>query len=238
MSPPTSYPVSNVIPLRFDQTRSPVQHPLLHLEVGDAVAQQPTDPVRPLEDRHAVTGAIELLRRREPRRSRPDDGNAPTGAMRRWLSAYPSFIECPVDDGLLDLLDRDGFVVDGEDARRLARGRAEAAGELGKVVGGMQLLRRGLPVIGRGRSTRECGCPAGIRGGRTRRRNPCTVILDRATPAPAAGGTPRGSHRPVQPPVACAPCAARARENRCAWPISSPAPVGRAARAGTLPASP
>ena len=37
---------------------------LLHLELRDAVAQQPADAVIPLEHRHRVTGAGELLRRR------------------------------------------------------------------------------------------------------------------------------------------------------------------------------
>jgi hypothetical protein len=96
-----------------------------------------------------VTGAVELLRRRESRRSRPDDGNAPPGAMRRRLGANPSFVERPVDDGLLDLLDRHGFIVDGENAGRFARGGTQATGELGKVVGGMQLLHGGLPVVAR-----------------------------------------------------------------------------------------
>jgi hypothetical protein len=34
---------------------------LLHLEVRDAVAQEPADPVVPLVDRDGVTGASELL---------------------------------------------------------------------------------------------------------------------------------------------------------------------------------
>ena len=39
----------------------PVEVLLLHLELGDAVAQQPADLVGPLVDRDGVTGAGELL---------------------------------------------------------------------------------------------------------------------------------------------------------------------------------
>src|SRR4051812_42469421 len=39
-----------------------VEMTLLHLELGDAVAQQPADPVRTLKDDDRVAGAGELLR--------------------------------------------------------------------------------------------------------------------------------------------------------------------------------
>ena len=40
-----------------------------------------------------------------------------------------------------------GRLVDPEHARRLARRRAQAAGELGEVVGGVQAVDRVLPVV-------------------------------------------------------------------------------------------
>ena len=39
-----------------------VDHPFLHFEVRDAVAEEPPDAVRLLEDRHAMACACELLR--------------------------------------------------------------------------------------------------------------------------------------------------------------------------------
>ncbi len=49
------------------QIEPAIEHPLLHLELGDAVAQQPADAVALLEHGHAVAGAVELRRRRRDR---------------------------------------------------------------------------------------------------------------------------------------------------------------------------
>src|SRR5581483_3246492 len=111
-----------------------VDEPLLHLEVRDAVAQQPPDPVRALEEDDVVAGARELLRARHAGRPRADDGHALSrlrgGERRRDHARLPG----AVDDRLLDRLDRDRVVVDVEDARLLARRRADAARELREVV--------------------------------------------------------------------------------------------------------
>ena len=42
------------------QLEPPIEDALLHLELGNAVAQQPADAIGLLEHRHAVAGAIEL----------------------------------------------------------------------------------------------------------------------------------------------------------------------------------
>ena len=63
------------------------------------------------------------------------------------LGDDPSLLEGPVDDGELYLLDGDGLVVDGEDARGLARGGAEHPRELGEVVGLVQAVYGLLPVL-------------------------------------------------------------------------------------------
>ena len=57
-----------------------VDEPLLHLEVGDAVAQQPADPVGALEERDRVPGARELLRAGHAGGPRADDGDLLAGA--------------------------------------------------------------------------------------------------------------------------------------------------------------
>ena len=59
----------------------------------------------------------------------------------------PALLPRPVDDLDLDLLDRHRVGVDAEHARRLARRRAQPAGELGEVVGGVELVDRLLPVV-------------------------------------------------------------------------------------------
>ncbi|GAA3238323.1 hypothetical protein GCM10020256_58550 [Streptomyces thermocoprophilus] len=63
------------------------------------------------------------------------------------LRGDPAGLPRLVDDGHLDVLDGDRRLVDAEDARRLAGCRAEAAGELGEVVGGVQPLVGGAPVL-------------------------------------------------------------------------------------------
>ena len=50
--------------------QAPVDPVLLHLEIRNAVAQQSADAVGFLKHRHRVPGARQLLRRRQPRRTR------------------------------------------------------------------------------------------------------------------------------------------------------------------------
>src|SRR6185312_14857732 len=111
----------------------PIEQPLFELEGRDAVAQQAPDPIGALEDGHEVAGAVELIRRSEPGRPGPDDGDALAGAPCRRTRHDPAFVERAVDDRDLDRLDRDRIVADPEDARALARRRAEPPGELGEI---------------------------------------------------------------------------------------------------------
>ena len=60
-----------------------VDEALLHLEIGDAVAEQAADAVGFFEDRHPVAGAAELLRGGQARGSGADHGDAFAGAVRR-----------------------------------------------------------------------------------------------------------------------------------------------------------
>ena len=81
----------------------------------------------------------------------------------------PALLEAARDDRQLDLLDRDRVVVDVEHAGRLAGRRADQPGELGEVVGGVQ-VDRAPRASGRcrpGRSSRGSCCRAGSPPGRT-----------------------------------------------------------------------
>ena len=120
---------------------------LLHLELGDAVAQQAADPVGALEHDDVVTGARELLGGGETGRSGADHRDPLARLDRRELGHDPPFVPRPIDDLDLDLLDRDRVGVDAEHARRLARRRAQAPGELGEVVRGVQPVDRVAPVV-------------------------------------------------------------------------------------------
>src|SRR4051794_23412545 len=116
-----------------------VDEVLLHFEIRDAVAEKAADTVALLKDGDGVSGAGELLGGGEAGRAGADDGDSFMGADRGRLGMDVPLVERAVGDGLLDELDRDRRLVDAEDAGRFARRRADAAGELREVVGGVEL---------------------------------------------------------------------------------------------------
>jgi hypothetical protein len=126
---------------------APVDVALLHLELGDAVAQQTTGLVVTFEHDHAVPRPGQLLRGRHAGRPGADDRDPVAGARGRRGRHDPALLERPLDDGDLDLLDRHRVVGDPQDARPLTGRRAQLAGELREVVGGVQPLDGGLPVV-------------------------------------------------------------------------------------------
>ncbi len=69
------------------------------------------------------------------------------GLARRRQRRDPALLPALVDDEVLDRLDADRIVVDVERARRLAGRRADAAGELGKVVRRVQHVERRAPLL-------------------------------------------------------------------------------------------
>ena len=119
---------------------------LFHLEVRNAVTQQTADPVVLLEQGNAVSRARELLGAGHARRAgayhRDRLACAPGGHLRR----DPPFAPAAIDDFAFDRLDRHRLVDDVQRAGGLARGRADAAGELREVVGRMQHFQRILPI--------------------------------------------------------------------------------------------
>ena len=94
-----------------------------------------------------VAELVELGRHGEPGGTGADHGDRAVGAGLGRLGGDPALLEAARDDRQLDLLDRDGVVVDVEHAGRLARRRADQAGELGEVVGGVQLRERVAPAV-------------------------------------------------------------------------------------------
>src|SRR5581483_5625134 len=122
---------------------APVDQVLLHLEIGNAVTQEPADAIGLLEHHDIVTRTRELLCAGESRRARAHHRDALAGLLFRRLRRDPAFLPCLVGDVVLDRLDADRVVVDVERARGFAGGRADAARDLGEVVGGMQHVDRG-----------------------------------------------------------------------------------------------
>jgi hypothetical protein len=100
----------------------------------------------PFKDHDFVARPAELLGRGQSGRAGADDRHPLAGGPHRRLRRDPPLGKGPLGDLVLDVLDQDGLVVDGKRAGRLARGRTNAARDLGKVVGGMEVLARLAPA--------------------------------------------------------------------------------------------
>ncbi len=122
-----------------------VHQMLFELEGGNAVAQQAPDAVGLFENSDLVSGAAQLLRGGQARRSGADDGDALAGGELRGLRTNPAFLEAALDDVLLDFLDSHRRLVDAEHAGGFAGRGANAAGEFREIVGGVQLADRLAP---------------------------------------------------------------------------------------------
>ena len=130
----------------FHLLDAPVDVVLLHLEVGNAVAQKPARPGVPLEHVHLMTSARELLGAGEPGRAGADHRNLAAGLFGRRFGEDPAFLPGAVDDRAFDRLDGHRVVVEVERARRLAGRWAQPAGEFREIVGRVQIDGGGLPI--------------------------------------------------------------------------------------------
>ena len=139
--------VAELDPLLLEQVHAPVDDPLLELGVGHAEAQQPARALVALVDRDAVPELVQLGGHPEAGGSGADHGDGAIGADVGRVRRYPALLETARDYCELDLLDRDRVVVDVEHAGRLTRRRADQPGELGEVVGRVELRERVAPVV-------------------------------------------------------------------------------------------
>ena len=130
----------------FQQVQAPVHHRFFQLEIGNAVTQESAWPGVPLEHDHRVTGRVELLGAGQAGRTGADHRHRFARAPQGRLRVNPSPFEGVFDDGFFNLFDGHRRCVDGQDARLLAGCRAEAAGKLGKVIGGHELPEGRLPA--------------------------------------------------------------------------------------------
>src|ERR1700746_1313789 len=103
---------------------------LLHLEVGNAVAEKPAGLGVLLEQMHLMAGARELLRAGEARWARADDGDLLASLDRGRLRPDPTILPGAVDDRAFDGLDGNRVVVDVERARGLAGPEEDGAGQI------------------------------------------------------------------------------------------------------------
>src|SRR5215831_10142264 len=93
-----------------------------------------------------MSGATELLCRCKACRTGTDNGDFLSAANLRQDRTNPAFKESALDDVLLVLFDRHRRLRDAQHARRLTRCRADAAGELGKIVSRMKLANCIFPT--------------------------------------------------------------------------------------------
>src|SRR5208337_3111883 len=119
---------------------------LLHLELGDAIAQQPANAVRFFVNHHGVSGAAQLLGRGQSRGARTHDCHFFPGADFWRLGPDPAFVKPALHDIFFNLLDCDWRLVDPEHTRRFTRRWTNPAGEFREVVGRVQLPDRLFPT--------------------------------------------------------------------------------------------
>src|ERR1017187_4976246 len=93
-----------------------------------------------------MSGAPQLLRSRQTRRSASYHRHPLAGLMFRGLRMDPTLFPRALHDAALDQLDRDGRLVNGQHAGRLTRCGTDAAGKLGEIVGRMQAPNSVLPA--------------------------------------------------------------------------------------------
>ena len=117
----------------------------VQLHVGDAIHQEAAGTVGALEDRDRVAGLVELLGGGKTGGAGADDGDFLAGADLGLLRNHPTLVPTAVSDGGLDVLDRDGGVVDAEHAGTFARRGTNAAGELREVVRLVQTVEGFFP---------------------------------------------------------------------------------------------
>src|ERR1035438_3176427 len=126
--------------------QAPVDEVLFHFEIGDAVAQQAADAVALFKHGDGVAGARQLLRGGQAGRARANHGHALAGLDGGRLRPDEALFKAAIDDRAFDLLDGDRRLIDAEHAGSLAGSRADAAGEFGEIVGGVQLPHGVVPA--------------------------------------------------------------------------------------------
>ena len=113
----------------------------VQLHVGDAVHEQAAKTVGPFVNRDEMAGAIELGGGAKPGRAGADDRNFFAGARVRRFGLDPAFLPALVGDGAFDVFNGDGRRGDAEHTRAFAGRGADAAGEIGEIIGFVQPLQ-------------------------------------------------------------------------------------------------
>jgi hypothetical protein len=131
----------------FHQFYPPCHYPFFQLEIGNPIAEQTTGFIISFEDGDGVTGGVELIGGGESGGAGADDGHFFAGTHGRMIGLNESFIEGNLNNMFLYFFDGYGWLVDTQYTTALARGRADAPGEFGEIIGGAKDLIGLLPLL-------------------------------------------------------------------------------------------
>ena len=100
-----------------------------------------------LEHRHQVSGPVQLIGTGQAGRSRTHHRHAAAGPRRRRFRHDPALGETPVDNRLLDVLDRHRRIGDPQHAGTLARRRTDPTCEFREIVRLVQAVQSITPAV-------------------------------------------------------------------------------------------
>ncbi len=146
ISTPTLTFISNWTPSQHQLLEPAVEDVFFQLEIGNPVAEQTAEAVAALEDDDVVPQPGKLLRGGKPGGTRADYGHLLARLRLRTNRLDPAFGERTLDDPKLDVLDVHRLAADRQRAGGFAGSGTDAAGDLGEIVGRMQVLGRLAPA--------------------------------------------------------------------------------------------
>ena len=128
--------------------KAAVEHPLLHLELGDSVSQQAANTVGPLEHGDQVPCAVQLVRRGEPCGARAHHSHLLPGSRSRLTRRFTQ----PSSNARSMIATSTALIVTGSSLIPSTHDPSQGAGtqppgELGEVIGRVQPVDRGLPAV-------------------------------------------------------------------------------------------
>ena len=119
---------------------------LRQLHIGDAVGEDAPGAGVLFDDGHAVAAVVQLVRRGKPRRAGAHDHDVLARDVAREARLHQAVCKGVFDDAALVVMHGDRLVMQAAGAGLLAEGGADAAGELGEVVG-LQQAGQGVAVV-------------------------------------------------------------------------------------------
>src|SRR5277367_4923279 len=127
--------------------KAPVDMRFFHLEIRDAVAQQPANAVIFLEHGYRMSSACELLCTRETGRAGADDRYFFPGFMCGRLRPNPALVPAFIHNRMFDRFDANRVGIDTQRACLFAWRGTNTTGEFRKIISRMQCIERTLPVL-------------------------------------------------------------------------------------------